>query len=474
MPNDCSLRDLLSAPATSYLLEAHDACSALIAQEAGFPGVWVSSLALSCAAGLRDDSELSLEPVLYTLETMANRLRIPILFDGDTGYGGFNQFRQLVRRLEKRGVSGVCIEDKLFPKSNSFVGSAKQHLCSTADFIGKLQAGLDARSDRRFVVVARTEALIIGAGMEEALRRANAFADAGVDAVLIHSKAPTFAEVREFCTRWDRSTPVICVPTRYPNTSRAEFEACGVRIAIWANHMLRASVAAMKSFAARLWQRGTPTPEDGLLAPLEELFRLQAVPELQEARARYEAGLRRAAILYGGAERAERLTAQLRALGWQSIDHVAGGEQPLATLSDWLRAQNEAETEVLLLPADLRASDRVLEALDAARVDAAILVDAQRPARHDELACAWQACGAEPEAPLLLRQMGAAAKESGVWTGAVRVRGRAVGLLARAMRNVLAEAPEQATVGAALGRMSALGAKMHVLPVYGGWSRRGV
>lgn len=282
------LQQLLRGPRVSYLLEAHDACSGLIAQEAGFPGVWASSLTLSCAAGLRDDSEISTEHVLYTLEAMADRLAIPVLFDGDSGHGGFNQFRILVHRLCRRGLAGVCIEDKLFPKSNSFVDPGAQKLTSVDEFVGKLRAGLDARTAPDFVIIARTEALIVGAGMAEALRRAHAYADAGVDAVLIHSKARTFDEVQAFCAAWDRPTPVVCVPTTYPDTTRAQLEASGVRIAIWANHMLRAAVRAMQQFAARL--RDAETPLAAEVASLDELFRLQDVAELRAARLRYEPG----------------------------------------------------------------------------------------------------------------------------------------------------------------------------------------
>jgi phosphoenolpyruvate phosphomutase len=219
---------------------------------------------------------------------MADRLAIPILFDGDSGHGGFNQFRILVHRLCRRGIAGVCIEDKLFPKSNSFVDSGAQKLTSVEDFVGKLRAGLDARSASDFAIIARTEALVVGAGMAEALRRARAYADAGVDAVLIHSKAHTFDEVQALCAAWGRPTPIVCVPTTYPDTTRAQFEAAGVTIAIWANHMLRAAVRAMQQFAARLRETGTPLA--GEVASLDELFRLQDVAELQAARLRYEPG----------------------------------------------------------------------------------------------------------------------------------------------------------------------------------------
>ena len=126
------LRNLLNKTSLEFLLEAHNGISAKIAEEAGFEGIWASGLALSAQYGVRDNNEASWTQIVDMVEFMADATTIPILLDGDTGYGNFNNMRRLVKKLEQRGIAGVCIEDKLFPKSNSFIKGEKQALADVA------------------------------------------------------------------------------------------------------------------------------------------------------------------------------------------------------------------------------------------------------------------------------------------------------------------------------------------------------
>ena len=182
------LKAMLGGPSLSFLMEAHNGLSAKIAEEAGFEGIWGSGLSISAALGVRDNNEASWTQVLEVVEFMADATTVPILLDGDTGYGNFNSARRLVTKLEQRGVAGVCIEDKIFPKTNSFLRSTAQPLADMDEFAGKIRAAKEAQRDDDFVVVARVEALIAGHGMEEALKRGEAYRKAGADAVLIHSR----------------------------------------------------------------------------------------------------------------------------------------------------------------------------------------------------------------------------------------------------------------------------------------------
>ncbi|MGB5292343.1 MAG: isocitrate lyase/phosphoenolpyruvate mutase family protein, partial [Lysobacterales bacterium] len=122
------LRNLLNSGHTDFILEAHNGLSARIVEEAGFKGIWGSGLALSAQQAVRDNNELSWTQVVEQLEFMTDVTSIPILLDGDTGYGDFNNMRRLVRKLGQIGVGGVCIEDKLFPKTNSFIQGEAQPL----------------------------------------------------------------------------------------------------------------------------------------------------------------------------------------------------------------------------------------------------------------------------------------------------------------------------------------------------------
>jgi phosphoenolpyruvate phosphomutase len=281
-----ALRQLLSSPALSFLMEAHNGLSAKLAEEAGFRGVWASGLSISASLGLRDSNEASWTQVLEILEYMVDATNLPILVDGDTGHGNFNNVRRFVRKLGERGVGGVCIEDKLFPKANSFIGEA-QPLADIEEFCGRLKAGKDSQVDDDFVIVARTEALISGWPMDEALRRAEAYHAAGADAILIHSKKPDAEQIFEFRRRWGERAPVVIVPTTYHSTPTELFRQAGVSTVIWANHLLRASITAMRETARRIHDDESLQDVEGRVAGVKDVFRLVGNDELEAAEARY-------------------------------------------------------------------------------------------------------------------------------------------------------------------------------------------
>ena len=280
------LRAILTQRPLSFLMEAHSGLSARIAEEAGFAAVWASGLTISASLGLRDSNEASWTQVLEVLEYMADAVSVPILVDGDTGYGNFNSVRRLVRKLGERGIAGVCIEDKLFPKTNSFIGEA-QPLAEIDEFCGRIRAGKDSQTDDDFTIVARTEALISGRGMAEALRRAEAYRLAGADAILIHSKQSTAAEILTFAHEWADRAPLVIVPTMYYATPTDAFRSAGIAAVIWANHLLRASVTAMEATARRIAQDESLIEVEGRVASVKDVFRLAGNDELEQAERRY-------------------------------------------------------------------------------------------------------------------------------------------------------------------------------------------
>src|SRR4030095_186468 len=179
---------LLQSRRLEFLMEAHNALSARVVEEAGFRGIWASGLSISAALGVRDNNEASWTQVLEVVEFMSDATCIPILLDGDTGYGNFNNMRRLVKKLEQRGVAAVCIEDKLFPKTNSFIGSERQPLATIDEFRGKMKAVKDAQTEPDFCLVARLEGFIAGWGLDEMLRRAEDYYIGGADALLTYRK----------------------------------------------------------------------------------------------------------------------------------------------------------------------------------------------------------------------------------------------------------------------------------------------
>lgn len=287
MKKTAQLKQLIRSQSLEFLMEAHNGLSAVIVEEAGFKGIWASGLSISAAMGVRDNNEASWTQILDNLEFMSDATTIPILLDGDTGYGNFNNARRLVKKLEQRGIAGVCIEDKQFPKTNSFLNGEAQPLASIDEFSGKIKAMKDTQSDDDFVVVARVEALIAGWDMEEAMRRAEAYRLAGADAVLIHSKRSDCTEIELFMKEWSGRLPVVLVPTKYYATPTACFREWGVSAVIWANHNLRASVASMQQISKRIFQEESLVGAEGIVAKLDEIFRLQKAEELQWAETIY-------------------------------------------------------------------------------------------------------------------------------------------------------------------------------------------
>lgn len=289
MKKTTQLREMLNSSRLEFLMEAHNGLGARIVEETGFSGIWASGLSISASLGLRDNNEASWTQVLDVVEYMSDASRIPILLDADTGYGNFNNVRRLVRKLEQRDVAGMCIEDKIFPKSNSF-REGKQPMAVMEEFVGKIKAAKDTQRDADFCVVARVEALIAGYGLEEALRRAHAYADAGADALLIHSKLATAFQILAFMEQWGDQCPVVIVPTKYYATPVEEFENAGVRLVIWANHLMRSSITAMQRVASQIFSERSLVNVEPAIASLAEVFRLQNEDELQAAEKKYLPG----------------------------------------------------------------------------------------------------------------------------------------------------------------------------------------
>lgn len=287
MNKTTQFKGLLNSDRLEYLMEAHNGLSARIVEEAGFKGIWGSGLAISAAMGVRDSNELSWTQVLEIVEFMSDATSIPILLDGDTGYGNFNNVRRLVRKLEQHRVAAVCIEDKVFPKCNSFINSEEQSLADIDEFSGKIKAAKDTQQDPEFCVVARTEAFVVGRELGEALRRAEAYHRAGADAILVHSKSRTADQIVAFMGAWQKTCPVVIVPTTYYSTPTEVFAGAGVSVVVWGNHLLRSCIAAMQQTAARVYREQSLAAIEREIASVREVFRLQNDAELRAAEERY-------------------------------------------------------------------------------------------------------------------------------------------------------------------------------------------
>src|SRR5687768_6564970 len=281
-----ALRELLTSDAMGFLMEAHNGMSAKVAEEAGFEGLWGSGLSISASMGVRDNNEMSWTQVLDLLEFVGDATTIPLLLDGDTGYGNFNNMRRLVQKLETRDIAGVCIEDKLFPKTNSFIGD-NQPLADMDEFCGKIKAAKDRQKDDDFVVVARLEGFIAGRGLKDVLTRAEAYQAAGADALLVHSKKSNPSDIDAFMAEWGKRLPIVIVPTKYYSTPTEHFRELGISLAIWANHNVRASIKAMRATSARIFADSSLINVEGTIATVADIFHLQGAGELESAEEKY-------------------------------------------------------------------------------------------------------------------------------------------------------------------------------------------
>lgn len=278
---------MLYSPDLEFIMEAHNGLSARIVEETGFKGIWASGLSISASLGVRDNNEASWTQVVEIMEFISDAASIPVLMDADTGYGNFNNVRRLVKKLETRGVAGVCIEDKCFPKTNSFIDGENQPLADIEEFCGKIKAAKDTQQDPDFNVIARVEAYIAGCGTDEALKRAESYLEAGADALLIHSKKNDASDIDAFMAHWDSRNPVVIVPTRYHTIPVDHFRRQKISLVIWANHNLRACINAMQEVSRVIHFEQSLKNVEKKIAPIAEIFRLQGADELMAAERKY-------------------------------------------------------------------------------------------------------------------------------------------------------------------------------------------
>ncbi len=282
-----ALRECIDRNGFARILEAHNGLSGIIAEKARvqvnghsieYDGIWESSLTDSASKGLPDASIVGCDSRYHTIDEIMNVTYKPIVVDGDTG-GEPAQFEYLVQHLERQGVSAVIIEDKIYPKRNSLDASANQDLEDPASFAEKLQAGKEVAISSDFMIISRLESLISGAGLADALDRAEQYIIAGTDGIMIHSNKSDPQEILDFadayrglCLRLGRRPILVSVPTTYNRLSDAELVDQGFNLIIHANHMLRAAYMAMSEVACAILVGGSSLEADPLCAPVPDVF----------------------------------------------------------------------------------------------------------------------------------------------------------------------------------------------------------
>ena len=259
------LRRLLNAKPIVRVMEAHSGLSGLIVENTcvtknnvkhEFDAMWLSSLTDSTLKGKPDNESVDITSRLRTVNDILEVTTKPIIYDGDSG-GLPEHFVFLVRSLERLGVSAVIIEDKVGLKQNSLFETGNvQKQASVEDQCHKIKIGKQAQITDDFMIIARCESLITGAGEDDAINRCRAYIEAGADGIMIHSKAKTPDEIVSFVKRFraevSADKPIVVVPSTYAQVTESELAAIGVNIVIYANQLLRAAYPAMKACAERI------------------------------------------------------------------------------------------------------------------------------------------------------------------------------------------------------------------------------
>ena len=256
---------------------AHDALSACLVEQAGFPAVWLGGFAVSAAQfALPDANLVTMTESVEAARRAAAVVKIPVIVDADNGFGDPLNVTRAMEEYRRAGVAGVCMEDNVFPKRCSLYGSAPRELLPVAEMCEKLAAARRVAAPAGLLLIGRVESLIAGLGADDALARANAYVEAGADAILIHAR--DFGPLRRIALSRRVGKPLVAVPTLFPQITLAELTECGFAAVIYANQLLRAMVRAGRGLLERLHRAESLAEVDPLISPLSEINQLVRVP----------------------------------------------------------------------------------------------------------------------------------------------------------------------------------------------------
>ena len=278
-----ALRAGLESEKPFVAVGAHDAMSSQLIGAYGFDAVWVSGFAVATMAHALPDLNLTtMTEALAAAVRIDGATDLPVLADCDNGFGGLSNVVRTVVEYERAGIAGICVEDNLFPKRNSlYQGQSKRELVPVEEQARRIRAGKAAQETDSFLFVARVEALIAGHGVEAACERADAYAEAGADAILIHSKDKSLSEIEGFLGSWGGlgKTPLVAVPTLFPDYTDQELYDKGFSMIILANHPMRAAVGAMEQVLETLRTERKAAAVDPHIAPVDHIFDLVGTKE---------------------------------------------------------------------------------------------------------------------------------------------------------------------------------------------------
>lgn len=270
---------------TSRLIGAHNGLTAILAEKHGFDGIWASGLEISASLGYPDASIISMNEYLNKAIEMRNVTSLPIIADCDSGFGSLGSLKRTVIEFEKSGISGICIEDKKYPKDNSFINS-KNKLYSKQEFIFMLEKVLQWRKSKDFLIIARMESLILKESIDEAIHRAILYLDTGIDLLLIHSKKHNEQEVLEFIdllnTKLDYEPKIAIIPTTYPNIKFDDMIHRNIKMVIYANQGLRGIISKLEKIYRDINRSRSTVNIENEISSVEDIFEITGYHSLKE------------------------------------------------------------------------------------------------------------------------------------------------------------------------------------------------
>jgi phosphoenolpyruvate phosphomutase len=278
-----ALRKGLASDRAVVAVGAHDALTARLVGTYGFDAVWVSGLAVATMVHAMPDVNLTtMNEVLDAAIRIDRATDLPVVADCDNGFGGLNNVVRTLREFDAAGIAAISVEDNLFPKRNSLMGAdTRRELIPVGEQARRFRQAKDAQASADFTLIARVESLIAGHGVDDACRRADAYVEAGVDAILIHSRDKTLAEIEAFLAQWQGlgTVPLVAVPTLFPTFTDEELRAKGFNMVILANQPMRAAVKAVEETLDTLAKERRASAVDPHIATVEHLFELVGTKE---------------------------------------------------------------------------------------------------------------------------------------------------------------------------------------------------
>jgi phosphoenolpyruvate phosphomutase len=277
------LRDGLHGSRALVAVGAHDALTARLIGGHDFDAVWVSGLGVATMAyGIPDVNLTTMTDVLDASIRIDRATDLPVIADCDNGFGGLGNVVRTLVQFEAAGIAGISIEDNLFPKRNSLLGAETvRELIPVEEQARRFRAAKAAQDSDNFVLIARVESLIAGHGVDDACRRADAYVEAGVDAILIHSRDKTLREIEGFLGGWSGvgRFPLVAVPTLYPTFTDADLHAKGFNLVILANQPMRAAIGAIEQTLETLARERRASAVDPGIVSVDHVFDLVGTKE---------------------------------------------------------------------------------------------------------------------------------------------------------------------------------------------------